>query len=267
MRSDALQLEDTRLENVHGIDDYGMIHERHRIFPTVFENRGHERILDLAAGVGVVAKRIMDLYESRTRPKIICNDLSPKCLNILQEMGMETTCFDLDLQSGAYPFPSGSFDAIICLSTLEHLVYVDHCLDETRRILADNGRLYISTPNYLGLPYLLPFLWTGRTFHDPMGADSRYEFFAHIRYFTYRTLCEFICSHGFELDTVYIGLPVGSSKYRRLRARSRVAASACSSIMKTLYHVASPRWASEPVLCCRKTDTPARFSRPRKVVL
>ena len=47
MREDSIQLEEKRLEDVQDIDDYNMIHERHRVFPQLFENRDHKRIIDI----------------------------------------------------------------------------------------------------------------------------------------------------------------------------------------------------------------------------
>ena len=35
----AVELEETRLDEINDVDDYQMIHERHRIFPGLFENR------------------------------------------------------------------------------------------------------------------------------------------------------------------------------------------------------------------------------------
>ena len=58
MREDAVGLEEERLNQINTIDDYQMVHERHRVFPYVFENRNHRKILDISAGVGVVARNM-----------------------------------------------------------------------------------------------------------------------------------------------------------------------------------------------------------------
>jgi len=269
MRWDAVELEEARLDHVETYADYKQVHERHRVFPAVFENRHHRRILDIAAGVGVVAKRIKELYDVDGLD-LVGNDISPKCLRILNSLGVKTLSFDIDDPQAPFPLADGSLDAIVCLSTLEHVLATRHFLRETFRVLAEDGCLYLSTPNYTGLLYLLPFLLTGRTFHNPLGGGTDpYEFYGHVRYFTYRSLRELAVSFGFVLDTVYLALPELSSNYVALRKRSRIKASVFRLLMHALYRLGSPRWASEPILCLRKPRAGERAAdtKPRKVIL
>ncbi len=249
MKKDAISLEETRLQGVETIEEYPDFHERHRVFPEIFEERAHHKILDVAAGVGCAAQRIHKLYPA----EILCNDITPRCLQILNQAGLPTVSFDLDVEQ-PYPFPDGNFDAVISLSTIEHLIHVDHFVKEVHRILDDNGYLYISSPNYASLAYFKRFVLLGRTFHDPISEDNRqrYEFYAHLRYFTYRTLLEFVSSFGFVPETIYMPLPEGSSRYRALYCRSKIKALALRNTMKIVYKLGSPRWASEPVICFRK---------------
>lgn len=262
MRDEAIGLEEDRLKNVQAIQDYGQLHERHRVFPEIFEDRKHRNILDISAGVGIVGKNISMKYPA----EIVCNDISPKCIEIMKGLGLNTVSFDLDDPSAPFPFPDESFDAVITLATIEHLVHIDQYLSELKRIITKDGFLYISAPNYSGLTYLIPFLWTGKTFHDPMSEDSKYEFYAHIRYFTFRTLEEKISSFGFRLDSVYLPLPEGSSKYQRLRKKSGWQALALRLFLHAIYRLGSPRWAAEPVLCFKKSDR-LLGGKPRKVLL
>ncbi len=247
MRQEAIQLEEERLRDVSDMADYQAHHERHRIFPAVFENRRLSRIIDIAAGVGVVGKRINDRYPA----ELLCNDICPKCLKTMNQCGLTTVSFDIDNKENSFPFPDGHFDAVIALATIEHLINIDHFVDEIHRILRDGGYLYISAPNYAGFTYTLPFLVTGRTFHDPLSEPSRYEFYAHVRYFTYRTLLEYVGSHDFAPDTVYLPLPESSSRYLSLKRQSMLKAAIFRNAMKIMYRI-SPRWAAEPVICFQK---------------
>jgi SAM-dependent methyltransferase len=262
MRKDAILLEEKRLENVKELEDYRSFHERHRVFPAVFENRGHARIIDLSAGVGCAAARIRDLYPAEP----LCNEISPTCLKVLDGMGMETVSFDLDDEEAPFPFPDGHFDAVISLATIEHIIHLDHFLSECRRILRENGHLYLSTPNYASIVHMPRFVLKGLTFHDPFRPPGRYEFYAHVRYFTYRSIVEFVESFGFVPDTVYLPLPAESSYYRALRASSKAKAWFLRQLMHLMYGLLSPRWASEPVICFQKSTEPAR-RRIRKVIL
>jgi SAM-dependent methyltransferase len=266
MRQDAMTLEDQRLSGIDSQDQYQSIHERHRIFPAVFEQRLHSRIIDLSAGVGIVGKRIKDKY---TYDELICNDMSENAIRTMRNAGLETESFDLDIAEGTYPLETGHFDAVISLATIEHIIHVDKFITEIHRILSTDGALYLSSPNYAGLLYLLPVVINGRTFHNPLDAHEKYEFYAHVRYFTYRTLLEYVQSFGFYADTVYLGRPCSGSRYLALARRSPLKAFIYRCFFNTLYHIGSPRWASEPVICFKKrkkTDSSGNRNI-RKVIL
>ena len=261
MRKDAIQIEETRLDGINAIEDYSDFHERHRVFPAVFENRQHKRILDIAAGVGCAAQRVQENYPA----DLLCNDISPTCLRILRELRLPTVSFDIDDDEVAFPLPEGQFDAIVALATIEHVIHIDHFMKEIHRILSDEGHLYMTTPNYGSLVYLPRFLLAGKTFHDPLSESSRqrYEFYAHVRYFTYRSLIEFVSSFGFVPDTVYLALPESSTRYRSL---SKPKAVAFRYAMILMYNLLSPRWAAEPIICFRRASS--RVNRNfRKVIL
>jgi SAM-dependent methyltransferase len=262
MRKDATNVEETRLHGLEKIEDYPSFHERHRIFPQVFDGRNHKRILDIAAGVGCAARRIHDNYPAQ----IICNDITPTCLHILQQQGLNTISFDIDDEATTFPFPDGYFDAVISLATIEHVLSLDHHMQEVHRILAQDGHLYISTPNYAGLVYLPRYFLKGESFHDPFGKVDRYEFYAHVRYFTFKTLLKFVQSFGFTPLEVYLPLPESSSYYRRTQANSPLKAWTFRSFMRLLYQFGSPRWASEPVICFQK-GSPLSFRKYRKILL
>lgn len=264
MRKDAIRLEEERLRGIDDIREYPSLHERHRIFPGILELESHKRILDIAAGMGVVGKRIQEHYQG----DLLCNDICPKCVRTMQENGLQTVSFDIDDSEKPYPFPDGHFSAIIALASIEHLIHVDHFVKEIHRLLDDDGCLYLSAPNYSGLAYLMPFLLTGRTFHDPFGESSRYEFYAHIRYFTYRTLLEFVSSFGFAADAVYLAVPEGSSRFKKLKSNSKTKALTFKYVMKYIYKFFSPRWAAEPVVCFRKSGNSRKVNfKPKKIVL
>ncbi len=71
MRVDAQPLENERLRGLE-LDNYPWYHERHRIFPEIFEKDKYRNVIDISAGIGIVAKRIKELYGCN----IIANDIS-----------------------------------------------------------------------------------------------------------------------------------------------------------------------------------------------
>lgn len=269
MRKDATKLENDRLAGLD-MESYPWIHERHLIFPQIFEPGRYNEILDVAAGMGIVAKRIKDGYPCR----MLCNDISEASLRNLRQAGLETTSFDLDDPDNPFPLAESSFDAVISLATLEHILHLDEHLREVHRILREEGHLFISTPNYNGIHFVIPLLLHGKTFHDPMkGGIARYEFYAHVRYFTYESLLEFVSSFGFRPEIVYLPLPNGSARYRALQTKSRTLAFLFRNGMHLFYKVFSPRWALHPVLRFAKISTPYQTTkaekpkRPKKIIL
>jgi SAM-dependent methyltransferase len=262
MRKDAIQVEESRLIGVESLDDYHVIKERHRVFPAIFEDRGHHNILDIAAGVGCASCRIYEGYSGH----LVASDITPTCLKILHGLGVPTLSFDIDDPNASFPFADGQFDAVVSLVTLEHLIYFDHFLEEIYRILSDDGFLYISTPNYAAPEYLIQPVFTGKTFHDPLGSEERYEFYAHVRYFTYRTLVDLVKFFKFSPETVYLALPKGSTRYMGLRENSKLLAFLFHSIMWLKHNLLPARFASEPILCCKKSHN-QNNTVIRKVVL
>ena len=119
MRADAVELEQSRMKDLT-IESYPWIHERHRAFPEIFEDRGHERIIDLASGIGIVAKRIIDHYEC----EMVCNEIDPSCLHQLKRLDVKTTSFDLDT-GNPLPLKDEAYDAVLSLATLEHIIHTE----------------------------------------------------------------------------------------------------------------------------------------------
>lgn len=196
---------------------------------------------------------------------ILCNDVSPTCLETMKNEGIKTVSFDVDDTEKPFPFSDGYFDAVISLACIEHVINIDHYVREINRILKDDGFLYISAPNYTGLLYLLPFLISGRTFHNPLSTNDRYEFYAHVRYFTYRTMIEYIGSFGLHPDTVYLPLPEYGSRYQSLKKKSKLKALLFRNTMRLMYTFLGPRWASEPVICFSKNGD--KKKKIKKIIL
>jgi len=259
----AILLEEERLKHISGIEDFDMFHERHRIFPALFEERKHKKIIDISAGIGAAANRVNKYYNA----DIICNELSPKCLDSLQKLGLKTMSFDLDDNSKPYPFEDGEFDAIISLATIEHLYNIDNFFHEAKRILKDDGYIYISVPNYNGLNYLIPLLFKGKTFHDPLNPKDKYEFYGHLRYFTHLSLIKYISSFGFSAEAVYLGKPEMGTRYLRYKSKHKIGAAIYKALILTLFYIFPPRWSPEPVICFKKIKKPKLVLKPRKKIL
>ena len=263
LRNPAVLLEEERLKDVLSVDDFNMFHERHRIFPAIFEDRRHKHIIDVSAGIGAAANRINNQYNA----ELLCNEICPKCLRSLKQLGLKTTSFDLDDAALSYPLENKSYDAIISLATIEHLYNIDNFFKEANRILEDNGYLYLSVPNYNGLNYLIPLLFKGKTFHDPLNPREKYEFYGHLRYFTHVSLIEFVTNHGFTAEAVYLGKPEMGTRYLRFKAKHPLGAAIYKALILSMFHLLPARWSPEPVVCFKKSTHPKLVLKPGKKIL
>lgn len=92
----------------------------------------------------------------------------------LRSHGHEVTCADLNTERKEYdfvnmekpfPYPDASFDTVICLEGLEHVIDAFFLIREMCRVLRPGGFAIISLPNVQSLYSRLKFLFTG-TFYQ-----------------------------------------------------------------------------------------------------
>lgn len=110
--------------------------------------------------------------------------------------------FGLDVFAGELqeaPFPNGYFDVITLWDVLEHFPDPSRQLQETHRVLKDDGIVLMNTPNEEGLLRLLAgiiFRLSGGKISYPV--QKLYHSF-HLHYFTQRTLQALLAKNGFAL--------------------------------------------------------------------
>ena len=122
---------------------------------------GRPRILDVGCGTGAV------LAHLRHRASTVGVDRSLQALAYCRRRGLAAlACADGD----RLPFAPGSFDAVLLLDALEHVVEEAVLLDAVRSLLRPGGWLLVSVPAY-------QFLWSE---HD--------EVLHHVRRYTGRSL-------------------------------------------------------------------------------
>lgn len=106
------------------------------------------RILDVPAGAGRVSRA-------------------------LQDLGHDVVCADINHESNDYvytdmnkrlPFDDDSFDAVICLEGVEHVLDPFHLLGQLIRVCKPGGTIVITTPNIMNMYSRLQFLCTGTFF-------------------------------------------------------------------------------------------------------
>jgi 2-polyprenyl-3-methyl-5-hydroxy-6-metoxy-1,4-benzoquinol methylase len=109
------------------------------------------RVLEIACGRGEFAAWIA----SRARPQLmVAADFSMSAVRLARQRlaaaahGHHVRVLQADAQ--AIALPTESVDTAICCETIEHVPDPRAALEELARVLHPGGRLFLTTPNYLG---------------------------------------------------------------------------------------------------------------------
>ena len=120
------------------------------------------RVLDVATGTGIVAMISAGIVGSTG--KVVGIDLSSDMLAVARQKAAAAGLTDLEFREGdaeKLDFPDGSFDAVLCASSLFFIPDMPGALKEARRVLAQNGCVEF---NSFQSTFLQPFrdLWSAR---------------------------------------------------------------------------------------------------------
>lgn len=105
------------------------------------------RVLDIGSN-----KCALPVYIAKRGYEVFGCDFFPsKNSDGLKSEGRGLSCHIISGNGYSLPFKSESFDAVMSLTVLEHIVFVDEFLNEMNRVLKPNGTLIIDSPNWAGL--------------------------------------------------------------------------------------------------------------------
>lgn len=122
-------------------------------------------------------------------------DLSESNVRHARESGFDG--HRLDLNDGLPVFDTASFDVVVMLEVIEHIVRAEHLLEEAFRVLRLPGVLILSTPN---------FAWFRERLRVAMGKPPEAEGY-HYRFFTVDTVRHLITSRGFRIMQEKYSMP------------------------------------------------------------
>lgn len=113
-------------------------------------------ILEVEGGTGTFSIRV-----AQNGNNIVCSDCNVKALEVsknnIVDLNPEIRNKITFKESFAdnLPFPNNSFDAVVCMEVLEHLVDPRKAVSEFNRVLKDNGKVYVTVPyeNRVGSPF------------------------------------------------------------------------------------------------------------------
>jgi 2-polyprenyl-3-methyl-5-hydroxy-6-metoxy-1,4-benzoquinol methylase len=100
---------------------------------------------------------------------------------------------DLDETIGA--LVPGSFDLVLCLDVLEHLVDPWATVKQLHGLVRPGGSIIVSLPNVGHHSVVLPLLTSGRWRYEDAGIMDR----THLRFFTRKGARELLTQGGFEI--------------------------------------------------------------------
>lgn len=109
------------------------------------------------------------------------------------------------------PFPDASFDAVVSFDVIEHLSDDRLFLRECYRVLKNEGRLILGTPNRHRISFfLLSLLGRRPTFPRDLGKDLVLGDIIHIREYTIEEFTKLLNKSGFkirEIRRLWLGIP------------------------------------------------------------
>lgn len=136
------------------------------------KNYAQKTLLDIATGSGYVAVEMAKLGM-----KVIACDLSKQSIKNLQkykkELGLKNLKI-IECYAEKIPLQNKTVDYIVANAILEHIPAENEAINEWKRLLKKNGRMFITVP--LKFRYIYPFLWALNYIHDQrIGHLRRYD--------------------------------------------------------------------------------------------
>lgn len=154
-------------------------------------------ILDLGCGTGVLSKLFM-----ANSNKVVGLDISSQAVEEAKKCGVNAIVHDVET---SLPFEDNTFDRVMCNSVIEHLLEPEKTVKEIYRVLKSQGSVLFATPNST--------FWRQRFMLSFFGIDANVESYfwerlypwnnPHIRFFSVKTLKEFLFNNGFKIDNVW----------------------------------------------------------------
>ena len=177
-------------------------HPRDRFEAAVRWAKPGGRVLDIGAGHGNVVRALRSNYDS-----CVLTELSrPRCES-LQQIFADDDALEIiehNIDAEALPFSDGSFDMVIFLDVVEHLVEPIQALRDIRRVIKPGGELFIATPNIakwtrrikLLLGYFPSTASKDEGLRTERGEMTSLHDEGHLHYFTFRSLEKILCEHA-----------------------------------------------------------------------
>lgn len=152
------------------------------------------RLLDIGCGGGLLTESIPYYF---TKMSIFGCDVSSTAISYAKKLGSGKVKYD-HIENNRFPYKDNFFDLCICLDVLEHVPNVDFFLKEIRRVLRENGRLFLIVPCE---GQRFTYTWFFQKIHR--WENLTYRNFGHIHpEFTHKSVIKLLEKHGFIIKDV-----------------------------------------------------------------
>jgi len=167
--------------------------------------RRADRVLDIGCGEGATLVWLKQTLHANLAAGVELDEKSAR----IAAGKIDLVCQG-DIETLELPFGESSFDLILCLDVLEHLVDPWSVIDKLTAMLVPGGCLIASVPNVRHHSVLLPLLLHG----DWTYAEKDILDKTHLRFFTQRSAVQLLQSGGMTVDgLVTASLAVGSKSW------------------------------------------------------
>jgi 2-polyprenyl-3-methyl-5-hydroxy-6-metoxy-1,4-benzoquinol methylase len=144
------------------------------------------KILDAGCGDGFFLNKLTFSDEVKDITGI---DISEKAIEMALEKYPKNQFRQASLNK--ISFENGSFDCIVMVEVIEHLIDIGGTLEELSRVLKSGGLLLITTTDFNWLKAVIIAMFYFEKYFHPTNP--------HIRFFTKTTLAEVLLAYGFEV--------------------------------------------------------------------
>lgn len=148
-------------------------------------------VLELGGGTGEFSRRMME-----RKIEVTFVDLNENNIVRARGMGIKST-YRIDLNGGLKLFANSTFDGVVMLEVIEHIVAAEFLLQEIHRVLKSKGFLIISTPNFAFLLNRIRMLF------GKLPVDEGY----HYRFFNVSSLKKKLINAGFKISNIKFTAP------------------------------------------------------------
>jgi 2-polyprenyl-3-methyl-5-hydroxy-6-metoxy-1,4-benzoquinol methylase len=159
---------------------------------TYLKSSTGNRILDVGCNEGYIGREVRG-------KEFFGIELSPENVEKAQSNGYQVISADLNTTNlSSLPLEKKSFDHILFLDILEHLIDPLQQLKQSAALLKDNGKILISLPNIANWRYRLMLLFGQFNYRD-IGVLDR----THLHLYTKKSAKQLVTQAGLTLESIH----------------------------------------------------------------